>query len=247
MVVLAPLLMSDALGAAELVVRTDRPCIVVVNLVPYPTSGGDVTVDLPSGKEGEQNVRIRNLLGEQQWAGKVEVPPDTRRLLKWELGHMNMEPPEPLRGHRPKLSDRDGPPTRPGAKPEPAPVEPLPEDPFVSAVADANEQGGGGNLPAPAPAPEAPPSGGTGAVTLANRTGSWANVRIDGALHEFRGDLAKTVALASGVHRVEIGEFRDKETWWSGELWIWPDFTVELQFSEAAAPVAINRAEAWHP
>ena len=25
------------------------------------------------------------------------------------------------------------------------------------------------------------------------------------------------------------------------------DFTVELQFSQAAAPAAINRADAWHP
>ncbi len=265
-------------AASRLVVQVDRPCVVVVNMKPYPTQGSAVQIDFPDGKEGEQNLRIRNLLGEQQWAGQVDVPAEKKVVATWELRSMTFGPPEPLQDRpgahdtkRDNLADRgiyvvDGELVhlQPGLdpfevrelarkgklKPEPAPTAPVStEDPFLTAVAEASstEVAGGGAPTEPAAPTRAPEAGGLGSVQLRNRTGSWANVYVDGAKHEFRGEMEVLLELGTGAHRVEIKDFRDKGTWWAGELWIWPDFTVELHFDQAAPPAALNRAEAWHP
>lgn len=261
LLVAARLLVAPAEAKGELVVNVDRPCVVVVNMRPYPTTGESIRVEFDSDKTGSQNVRIRNLLGEQTWAGRIEVPDGYRVELKWELGHMNVGDPSQIKAHLPKLSDRglyfvngelvtgperrDPAEIRAGAKADPA-APASSEDPFLSAVADASTEGGGGGVPVAEAAPP-PAEGGTGKVKLHNRNGSWANAWIDGTLHEFRGGFDLELTLPSGVHRVEFKDFRDKEVWWSGDLWVWADTTFELQFSQAAPPASLDRPEAWHP
>ncbi len=241
-------LTGGASAAAEVVVRTDRACVVVVNFAPYPTSGGEVVVRVPDGKEGEQNVRIRNLLGEQQWAGKVDVGPGQRAVLAWASGAMTVGAAEAMPARSPP---REAPPRPPAPAPAPRPA-PAPiaaarpsDDPLVAAVRAAAESGGGGELAAVAEV-QPPETGWPASLTLVNRTGSWANVRLDGELFEFRGELERAVPLGSGVHRVEVRDFRDAVTWWTGELWVWPDDTTALQFSQAAAPAVPGRPDAWH-
>lgn len=260
-VVAAGLWATPAEAKGELVVVVDRPCVVVVNMRPYPTTGDSIHVTFEADKAGSQNVRIRNLLGEQTWAGRVEVPDGYRVELKWELGHMNVGQPSLLKANLPKLSDRglyfvdgelvsgperrDPAEIRAGAR-APAPAPTSHEDPFLSAVEEASSEGGGGGVPE-GPAAAAPAEGGVGKVKLHNRTGSWANVRIDGALTEFRGAFDVELELPSGVRRVEFADFRDKEVWWTGALWVTAGETVELHFSQAVAPSAPDHPDAWHP
>ncbi|MCA9489554.1 MAG: hypothetical protein KC621_06510, partial [Myxococcales bacterium] len=138
------------------------------------------------------------------------------------------------------------PPVRPERPaPPPAPLRPPrpSEDPLVAAVKAASAQGGGGGV---APTPEEPPPTGYAAlVTLENRTGSWANVSFDGEVFEFRGERERPLELGSGVHRVQVRDFRDR-VWWTGELWVWPEDVLQLQFSQAAAPAVPGRPDAWH-
>lgn len=249
-VVLASLWSSPAAADAEVVVTADRPCIVVVNFAPYPTTGGqDVVVHLPDGREGEQNVRIRTLLGDQQWAGKVTVGPGQRATLVWARGGMTYGAVEALPPPKSKASVPRPSAVRPEPAPTsaPAPFRPAPpgEDPLVAVVRAAAVEGGGGGRPEAEPEP--PPTGSAASVTLANRTGSWANVSFDGEVFEFRGERERAIELGSGVHRVEFREFRDTQVWWSGELWVFPDDHLELQFSQAAAPAVPGRPDAWHP
>ncbi|MCA9489825.1 MAG: aminoglycoside phosphotransferase family protein [Myxococcales bacterium] len=59
LVVLAAWWSLGAHAAAEVVVSVDRPCVVVVNFAPYPTTGGqDVVVRIPHGDEVEEQVEI---------------------------------------------------------------------------------------------------------------------------------------------------------------------------------------------
>lgn len=94
--------------------------------------------------------------------------------------------------------------------------------------------------PTPDPTPGAP-----GSLELVHRTTSWANAYVDGALVEFRGDSRRVLELTTGPHDVVFRDFRDRETWYRGEVVVYPDLVVELQFGEHAAPRAVNRPEAW--
>jgi hypothetical protein len=176
-----PLLCSGVANAKSvLVVQFDRPVVVVVNMKPYTPSGDSVVVEFPDGGEGTQNVRIRNLLGQQQWAGRIDVPAGHKVKLSWELQNMTVGEPELLEPpeERPKLTDQgydivDGQlvklkPGQQQAAPQPAPApEPrVPrapsEDPFLTVV---EEVSGGGTTP-----PQAEPPGEEGTDTDASAT-----------------------------------------------------------------------------
>lgn len=235
-----------ARAAAEVVVSTDRPCVVVVNFAPYPTSGSqDVVVRIPDGKEGEQNVRIRNLLGEQQWAGKITAAPGQRATLVWARGGMTYGSVTAMPAPKSKTEVARPPPVRPEApSPPPVPIRAsTSEDPLIAAVKAGTAEGGGGVAPVPL---DPPPTGFAAQVTLQNRTGSWANISLDGEVFEFRGERERALEVGSGVHHVQVREFRDQKVWWTGELWVWPEDALTLQFSQAAPPAVPGRPDAWH-
>jgi hypothetical protein len=248
--------LSIAAAESQLVITSDRAVVVFVNLKPYPIKGGSkpLVVDFPNGKEGDQRVAVRSATSELLWTGVIDVPSGQRVHGEFIQRHLEVSPPEPLNGMR-KLSQEglynvDGEWTtkRPAAvavdEPEPEPARKK-DDVYLEAVSAAATADGVG-VPAPAQPGEMarPGPGGQGVLRLANRSTSWANVVVDGAVIEFRGERDRELSLASGAHVVEIRDFRQQLLFW-GTAWVWPDETIELQFSATAAPAVPERPEAW--
>lgn len=266
---------APAHAASQLVLTSDRPVIIVVNAKPHSMTGSPdekIVVKFENGEEGHQNVRVRNLLGVQQWAGKVEVPRGHRITGWWNGKTFDMYKDEALPSAR-LAESRD---RQAGQRTTDAaerarlyrmrsgggfPDPPIPEedshpldDPYADAVREAgtssavppDEAGDPVAIEDEAPAP-LPAAGGTGTLRLVHRTTSWANAYVDGELVEFRGDSAQELPLSTGPHDVVFRDFRDKEEWSRGTVYVYPDFVVELQFGQHAAPRAINRAEAFQP
>jgi hypothetical protein len=245
-----------ALGASQLTVTTDRPVVVFINLKPHPLQPGStgLQVDFPNGKEGVQRVAIRNVLQELLWSGTVDVPEDTT--VHAEFIQKRMEVGVPVRLSKPKLSEKgvynvDGDWVRgqPGALVKtpavPVPRRPPEEDAFLGAVTDAATTDGVGGVAREAEVIVRPAAGsGEGTLRLANRTTSWANLVVGDQSISFRGERTQELVLEAGPHRFEVRDFRDNPKW-QGTVWVWPSETVELQFSETAAPSAPERPEAF--
>lgn len=251
------LLGSLALAKSQLVITTDRPVVVVVNLKPYPLQGGSakLVVDFPDGKEGAQRVMIRNLLGQEVWSGSVTVPRDQRVAGEWLAGTMQFAPPQSL--SRRRLSDQglynvNGEWEYRSSAPAPGegqPEGPKPgdgEDLFVDVVAEASEADQvGGVVPVEIP-PDRPAPGQSATLALQNRTTSWANLVVDGEAVPFRGERRKELPVGSGPHRVEVRDFHDKLVY-LGTVWLPADTVVELQFSETAPPAVPGEPDAFEP
>lgn len=73
-----------AFAGAKLKLVSDRPVVIVVNLVPHPLGeNAPVNIEIPSGKEGTQRITVRNLAGQQMYSGTVVVPRDTVVTVAW--------------------------------------------------------------------------------------------------------------------------------------------------------------------
>lgn len=251
-------LISTALGASQLVITTDRPVVVFVNLKPHPLQPGSakLVIDFPDGKEGEQRVAVRTVLQELVWSGPIDVPADTKVYAEWLQRRMQVGAPQPLQKAR--MSDKgvynvDGewvrgqagvaPPVLPAPAPKPKPV-PV-EDAFLDAVQDAGQVDGAGGALRSADVIVRPQAGqGEGVLRLANRSTSWSNVVVGDQEVAFRGERQRELTLPSGPHVLEVRDYVDVLKW-RGTVWVWPDETVELQFSEGAAPKVPERVEAY--
>lgn len=254
--VLLLLLSTTAHADARLRLTSDRPIVIVVNLVPYTFGNNSVhMVDFKAGKEGRQNVRVLNLVGQEVWRGQVDVPRNMEVRAKWS-------------GRTFEVYDRRPLPTAPGprlrsngpsgaqkldalaasvssAGPEERSLEDV--EALLRHAADGSEtqetstSSGGNGASGP------PPAGAPARLALVSRNSSWSNVYVNDELVEFRGTTDPVeVPLPSGEHRVVIKDFQDKQTWWRGRVWVYPELTVELQFSKNAEPRSLNQPEAWH-
>jgi len=254
---LAALLASQAFAKSQLIVVTDRPVVVVVNLKPYPVQGGasKLVIDFPDGKEGRQNMMVRSLLGQELWKGTVDVPVGKRVEGRWESRNMYFSPPTGM--DRRRLSDKglynvDGEWVYSNKQPasdddqEAVVEEPDPTDLYVDAVADAAGSDGVGGVRKVEIPPDRPQPGSPGTLALQNRTTSWANLVVDGEAVEFRGERRKELPVGSGPHQVEVRDFHH-ELRFLGTVWIGAGATVELQFSETAAPAVPGQPDAWEP
>ncbi len=257
--VLLALLCSVALGGSQLVLTSDRPMVVYVNMAPYALKGGShkIDVDLPDGKEGIQRVAVRNVLQELVWNGEVDVPEGHKVVFSYLNRRVMIGDPERI--GRSKLSERglynvDGDWVRDKAnqnpldvKPKEEPVGPAQpgEDVFLGAVEEAGNTTGAGGQHTEAEVILRPQAGqGEGVLRLHNRTTSWANLVVDGSDIEFRGERDKELTLGSGPHSFEMRDLR-QELVWHGTVWVWPAETVELHFSASAEPAVPDRTEAW--
>jgi hypothetical protein len=108
-----------------------------------------------------------------------------------------------------------------------------------AAVADPDETASG----ASDDAPPLPP--GMGEVHFRNRNTTWTNVYVGDELHELRQNQEFRLQLSAGDHPVRIGDFRDKETWWTGQVRVEAGQRLELQFSRASAPRVMEHPDAW--
>jgi len=235
--------------AAELVVESDRPVVVVVNFKPHTVAANNsVRVDIPDHKHGNQGVTIRSLLGEQLHSAKVAVARQEVVYCRWSGRSFEIYKRETQIASAPAPAALPRPAPRPSSVPvEPAPIPTLGEDVHLAAVEEAAD-------PEAAPAAHqveagpisAPASGQVGKVLFVGRTTSWSNVFVDGELlHEFRGDRDFLADLPTGIRQVTMKDFQNKNAWAHGRLFVYPDFQVELQFGQHAEPSAINRPEAW--
>lgn len=245
-------LVPTAHAESRLRLSSDRPVVIVVNMVPHTVGeNGTASVTIRDGKEGNQRVMVRNLLGQEVWSGMVEVPRNTEVRARWKGRSLEVISTRPYGGGPGK------------AKPQPRPgsqdlhhlaQQGSPSDEVVALddvdalIRQADATGGGGAVAEPPPGLPPPPEGQPSRIKLVNRTPSWANVYVDGQLHEFRGQTEPVeLQLTSGAHRVEVKDFRDKEDWGTGTLWVYPDVVLELHFSKHEAPAARNLPEAWRP
>ncbi len=248
---------TSAQADSRLKLKADRAVVIVVNLVPHPMTGGgseEISIDLRDGQEGLQNVRVLNALGQEQWKGQILVKKDQLVKARWKgrifevydrkamapdrQSSNRRMPHRPVAGH--KGLDALAASTTPGNS----------EDDVLAAIAEANAAAAAEEDPA-APAaseePKAPAGNGVSKLELVNRTSSWANAWVDGELaHEFRGKGNSVVLeLSAGEHKVQFRDFQDKEDWGQGTITVSSDITVQLHFSKAEKPEAINRTDAW--
>ncbi len=75
---------APANAESRLKLITDRPMVIVVNMIPY-TVGTDhpVNVEFKDGKEGTQRITVRNMLGQVVHQGTVVVPRDFVVTVAW--------------------------------------------------------------------------------------------------------------------------------------------------------------------
>ncbi len=263
------LITEGAQAESELVVQTDRPVIVVVNMRPYPTDGGTRHIPFVRAQAGVQKVRIRNLLGEQQWMGSVDLADGHEVTLLWADKGMTVGQPKPLAGAdadsvgaivpqplvviEPQLGSEHGvgsePPVGPAvqlASPEPASTgaSSARVDPFVAAATEGSVSGRGSAEPPTSEVVE-PVGVGLGEVQFRNRTETWTNIVVDGQLHEVRGQPVVTLALPGGLHQVAFRDFQDRGSWWAGRVMVRAGDVVEVQFSKASAPASPRDPGAW--
>jgi hypothetical protein len=248
------LLMSVAAAKSQLIVTADRPCVVVVNLKPYPLQAGSakLVLDFPDGKEGQQRMMIRSVLGKEMWSGTVDVPQGKKVHGEWISQRMVFGPPIAL--DRPKLSDkglynvdggweyRDRPPPVGADTPQ---VEAVDRgDLVLDAIGEASGADDVGGVAREEQPVDRPAAGSPGVLALHNRTTSWANLVVDGQKVEFRGERRKEMPVGSGPHRVEVRDFHE-ELVYAGTVWIGAEQTVELHFSETAPPAVPGDPTAW--
>ena len=257
---------TTALAEARLKISSDRSVVIVVNLVPHPMTGAkyeEAVIEIPDGKEGLQNIRVLNALGQEQWKGQVLVQKNQVVKAQWK-------------GRQFKVTDRRNMvnPTYGRKSPTKRQVAghqvlddlassnaiPKGEDDVLAALAAAKttEESPEDTDSAEGTAPssevtEGPAgpvvAGQPGKLELVNRTSSWANAYVDGKLvHEFRGDGNRfMLELSTGEHQVQFRDFQDRQDWGDGTITVYPDFVVELHFGMAEPPTAFNRKEAWVP
>ena len=257
----ALLLLFTSLGAsaeARMKISADRAVVVVVNLVPHPLTGGsheEIVIDIPNGKEGLQNVRVLNAIGQEQWKGQILVNEGQVVKARWKgrifevygreqmgMRYGSKKPaPRPVAGH--KSLDALA-----------ASTGTTGEDHVLAAIAAAGAQQAASEdgVHDDSQAPDEPShgpvvAGEPGKLELVSRTSSWSNVWIDGALaHEFRGKETSIVLdLPTGEHEVQFRDFQDKEDWGHGTVTVHGDLVVALHFSKAEPPEALNRKTAW--
>lgn len=254
--ILAAALLAHGTARAEARLRltSDRPIVIVVNLVPYTFGDGTVhTAEFRDGREGLQNVRVLNLLGQEVWSGQVQVPEGYEVKARWSGRTFEVYDKRRLQEAAPArlATHQDG---KSGAarldaiaanaSTPSAETQTLDE---VESLLRQAEPASGAAPPAES-GPEPPPAGIPSRLRLVNRTTSWANVYVGDEKLEFRGGVDPVeVELPSGEHRVAFKDFQDKESWGEGRVWVYPDLTVELHFSKNSPPAALNKPEAWHP
>lgn len=242
---------ASALAEARLRISSDRPIVIVVNMIPHTFAEGTTkTVDFKDGKEGRQNVTVRNLLGQEVWSGHVDVPRNHEVRARWsgrifevvETKTLASAPPSP----RPAGATRSGA-TKLDQLAEDAGSGPrTPLDGVETLLAHAPDPVTAVAVPSVGPTP--PPAGVPSTLKLVNRTTSWANVYVNGDRIEFRGKPEPIeLDLPSGAHRVIVKDFQDREIWGQGEVWVYPDEVVELHFSRTPAPATVGKPDAWHP
>ena len=247
------LLLSLAQAKSQLIVTTDRPIVVVVNLKPYPLQAGSakLAVDFPDGKEGRQKVMVRSVLGKELWSGTVDVPVGKKVQGEWMAQQMVFGAPVAL--NRRRLSDQglynvDGEWVYSSYEPKAKEVEgPKPgegEDLILDAVSEASGEEAVGGVQREEQAVERPAPGAPGVLALQNRTTSWANLVVDGEPVEFRGERRKELPVGSGPHQVEVRDFHHERVV-HGVVWVGADATVELHFSETAEPAVPGAPHAW--
>ena len=133
----------------------------------------------------------------------------------------------------------------PRAPSPPETPEPPTSDVFLDAVSEAGgTEGVGGRVTETSEAVRPVAGLGEGTLRLASRTTSWANLKVGTRDVAFRGERSKDLTLGSGPHPVEVRDVSQKLVW-QGTVWVFPDDTVELQFSMAAEPAVPARPEAW--
>jgi hypothetical protein len=244
---------ADAYAEARLKVSADRSVVIVVNLVPHPLTGAkyeEAVIEIPNGKEGLQNIRVLNALGQEQWKGQILVQKNQVVKAEWK-------------GRQFKVTDRrnmvntvterrKGPQKRPIAGHTvlddlaSSTAHQSGEDDVLAALAEANASEAETET---APEELETPTivaGEPGQLEFVNR-GGWSNVFVDGTLvHEFRGkEKSIVIDLTTGPHEVQFRDFQDREDWGHGTVTVYPDFVVELHFGLPDAPLALNRREAW--
>ncbi len=204
---------STAHAEARLRLLADRPVVIIVNMVPHTVGDSAATsVTLRDGKEGNQRVMVRNLLGQELWHGNLVVKRGTITTAKWMNRELVIVSEKPMKTSRRynvrggvhsadagsrQLNDLadDGDQIDADAHlldivaaddPQRPPADydgtPEPVDPPVD----------GQTTPAPAPAATADdfdgevkalvPPGSGAMITLISRESSWSNVWLDGEL-----------------------------------------------------------------
>jgi len=260
--IVALLLLGSAAQAnaeARLRLAADRAVVIVVNMAPHPMTGAgyeEIVIDIADGKEGLQNVRVLNALGKEQWKGTVLVKAGTVVKARWKGRKFEVYDRKTL-NNRYGSSKRPAPQAVAGHKGLEALAATTPsvsaEDEVLAAIAEAHatteDTDASSEEPSDASPDVAPPvvAGQAGKLELVNRTSSWANAWVDGALaHEFRGKgNSVTLDLPTGEHQVQFRDFQDKEDWGHGTVLVYGDIAVQLHFSKAEPPEALNRKEAW--
>ena len=249
--------LTDAAAAAQLKISADRSVVVVVNLVPHALTGGkyeEAVIEIPDGKEGLQNIRVLNALGQEQWKGQILVQEnqivkaawkgrqfkvfDRRNMVNAASDRKRSPQKRPIAGHTLLDDLADG-----GNQPHG-------EDDVLAALADVHaSESDPAEAPAASQEAEATQvvTGAPGQLQIVSRGSSWSNAFVDGALvHEFRGEETSIIIdLLSGTHEIQFRDFQNKEDWGHGTVVVYPDFVVELHFGMPEAPLALNRREAW--
>jgi len=261
-VAMALLLLANAKAHAEarIKISADRSVVIVVNLVPHPMTGAkyeEVVIDIADGKEGLQNIRVLNALGQEQWKGQILVQKNQVVKAHWQgrqfkvYDRRNMvnaayerkkNVKRPVAGHK-VLDDLAG-----------SNGIPKGEDDVLAALAEANAVGAEPDTPEPTPDEAEEPVGPVvagipGKLEVVHRSSSWANVFVNGELaHEYRGEGNSVVLdLPTGEHQVQFRDFQNREDWGHGTVTVYADLVVQLHFSMAEPPAALNRQEAWVP
>lgn len=250
----ALLVHGSANAESRLRLTSDRPIVIVVNLVPYTFADGTVhTVDFKDGREGRQNVRVLNLVGQEVWSGHVDVPKDHEVKARWSGRIFEVYDQRQLPGKA--VSRPSGHPGTSGAAKLDTIAATTSSGPEVEALEGveallkrAPEPTTAVTTPTPEPGAQPPPAGVPSRLRLVNRNTSWANVYVGEEKVEFRGGVDPVeLELPSGEHRIAFKDFQDKESWGEGTVWVYPDLVVELHFSKNSPPAALNKPEAWQP
>lgn len=244
---------GSAQAESRLHVTSDRAIVIVVNLVPYTFADGTVhTVDFKNGREGRQNVRVMNLIGQEVWSGQVDVPKDLEVKARWSGRVFEVYDQRPLKqapaASRPAGLSQSGATKLDGLASNSS--APNPQEQALEGVEALVKRAPATSSPLPAEAVGAapPPTGVPARLRLVNRTASWANVYVGDQKLEFRGTTDPVdLELPSGEHRVAIKDFQERESWGEGVIIVYPDFVVELHFSKNTPATVLNRPEAWQP
>lgn len=265
---------STAHAEARLHLTTDRPVVIVVNMIPHTVGdSAGASITLGDGKEGNQRITVRNLVGQELWQGTLLVKRGMVTTARWQNKELVVVDEQPLKRapkHRPYNSQNTGAATARSSQQlrdianQNQPVDA--DAQLLDLVAAQDET----LAPAPASTDAPPPETaaaaaatkpfdgevrllvpvGTGAViTLVSRERSWSNVWMDGQLlWEYRGKSQRIrIHLPAGPHQLEFKDFQDRNTWAAGTLQTAPHAPVEIRFGMSTGAQAFETPDAWAP